>query len=283
MTKPWLKRRWQTSIVAARYILLFAVATAVILVPLWTTLVNSLKSEADAASLGLGLPAHWEFAQNYLTVLQQGNVIRGSLNTVLILVPTEDGVIILGSLAAWIFARERSAIVSSLYAVLISGIIIPPAIVTTIRLLKFLDVYGSRVGIILFYMGFLMSFAIFLITGFVKTIPLELEEAARIDGAGSIKVFSRIILPLLTPVIFTCTFILLLLIWDDFLYPYFFLNGEDQRTLTLSLFNFVSPSLYEIKWNLVFADVVITSLPLLGLYYLGQRWLVSGLMGVWSK
>jgi raffinose/stachyose/melibiose transport system permease protein len=163
---------------------------------------------------------------------------------------------------------------------MISGILVPPAIVTTIRLLRAMGLYGSETGLVFFYCGWLMAIAIFLITGFVKTIPLELEEAARIDGASALVIFRRIIFPILRPITIAAGFIMLLVMWNDFLYPFFFLNGSNNQTLTLGLYNFVSASLYEVKWNLVFADVVVTSLPLVAVYYVCQRWVVAGFMGV---
>ena len=128
-------------------------------------------------------------------------------------------------------------------------------------------------------MGIFMSFAIFFITGFIKGIPYELEESARIDGHGPVRIFRRIILPLLTPILATTFVVLLLFLWNDFIYPFYILNSSDQRTLTLGLYNFVSGYQYEIRWNLVFADVVMVSLPLLLVYFVAQKRIMAGLMG----
>ena len=102
---------------------------------------------------------------------------------------------------------------------------VPPAIITSILVLRAFSPLGTRIQLILFYVGTYMSFGVFLITGFVKTIPIELEEAARIDGANSFTVFLRIILPLLSPVLVTGSFIMLVFMWNDFYYAFFFLRG----------------------------------------------------------
>lgn len=270
---------WRARWSLLRHVLLIAFAILAVGVPLWIVLINSVKSIGEANALGLGLPDEWRLVENYSTVVEQGRAWQGLRNTLLVTIPSVVGIVALGGLASWVFARTRHRAVSLLYFLTISGILIPPAVVTSIQVLKALTFHGTPFGLILFYMGVFMSFGVFLITGFVKTIPIELEEAARIDGAGSFTVFTRIIAPLLSPVLVTASFILVLFIWNDFFYPFFILRGNEQRTLTLGLFNFVSGYQYQIRWNLVFADVVLVSLPLIGLFVLVQRRIVAGLLG----
>lgn len=262
-----------------RYALLFAFATLAVFIPLWMVLINSVKSIGEATQIGLGLPTEWHLVENYSTVIEEGRLGTGLLNTLVVVIPAVIGIVFIGALASWVFARSRHRTVSLLYYMCISAILIPPAIVTSIQVLRVLEFVGPRVQLILFYMGVFMSFGIFLITGFVKTIPIELEEAARIDGAGPFTVFLRIILPLLSPVLVTASFILLLFMWNDFFYAFFILRGNDQRTLMLGLFNFISGVQYQIRWNLAFADVVLVSLPLIFLFAFIQRRIVSGLLG----
>jgi raffinose/stachyose/melibiose transport system permease protein len=185
----------------------------------------------------------------------------------------------IGSFASWIFARGRARVLRGLYYLSIVGILIPPAIVATVLVLRWTHVYGSYFGLILFYMGWFMSFVVFFVTGFIKTIPIELEEAARIDGASPYRIYRRVILPLLRPVLTTTFIVLLLFIWNDFFYPFFVLTDPNKNTLTLGLYSFVQGNTYETRWNLVFADVVLTSLPLVVVYFFGQRRILSGLMG----
>jgi len=251
-----------------------------ILIPFWMVLVNSFKPSSEANALGLGLPATWQTLENYRTVLLEGQLLRGFRNTMLLGVPAVGGMTLLGALAAWVFARSRSRLMGLLYYFAIGGILIPPAIVPSIYVMRGLGIQGTRIGLMLFYIGIWIAFAIFLMTGFVKTIPRELEEAARIDGAGFITTFTKIILPLLVPVLATVIFIMLLFVWNDFVYAFFLLKGIDNRTLVLGLFNFVSGYEFVIRWNLVFADVVLTSVPLVLLFLFTQRYVVSGLMGV---
>jgi raffinose/stachyose/melibiose transport system permease protein len=123
--------------------------------------------------------------------------------------------------------------------------------------------------------------AIFLIAGFVRTIPVELEEAARIDGAGNLTIFARILLPLLAPVLVTTAAIVAIALWNDFLTPFMMLTGSQSDTLMLSLFDFSTASTVgsSYSWNLLFADVVLTTIPMLIAYYVAQRYVVHGLAG----
>ncbi len=272
-------RLWRARWELMRYALLIAFALVAVGLPVWIVLVNSVKSIGEANQLGLDFPTEWRLLENFGTVIDQGRVGLGLRNTLLVTIPSVVGIVVLGGFASWVFARSKSRSVSLLYFLTISGILVPPAVVTSIQVLKALSLYGTPLALIVFYMGVFMSFGVFLITGFVKTIPVELEEAARIDGAGSFTVFTRIIAPLLSPVLVTTSFILVLSIWNDFFYPFFILQGNEQRTLTLGLFNFVSGYQYQIRWNLVFADVVLVSLPLIGLFVLVQRRIMAGLLG----
>jgi raffinose/stachyose/melibiose transport system permease protein len=273
---PRRRRQVRTGL---KYAVLSVVAGLTVLLPLWIVLVNSAKPQGEANELGVGLPSEWKIGANYGQVYNEGRVLQGLQNTLIVAIPSLLGILLFGSFAAWIFARGRSRVIRGLYYLSILGILVPPAIVGSVLVLRWYGIYGSYLGLNLFYMGIFLSFAIFFITGFIKTIPFELEESARIDGAGPIRIFRKVILPLLTPILATTFIVLLLFLWNDFIYPFYILTNSSQRTLTLGLYNFVSGSQYETRWNLVFADVVLVSLPLVLVYFFAQRRVMSGLMG----
>jgi raffinose/stachyose/melibiose transport system permease protein len=269
------RRKWRI----LRTVFLLAFATFSIFIPLWIVLINSAKPIGEANELGLSLPREWAIEENYRTVVEEGRMGQGFVNTLIVVVPSVVGIVILGSMAAWVFARAKNRRISLLYYLSIAGVLIPPAIVASIQVLRSFAAFGPQVQLILFYMGVYMSFAIFLVTGFVKTIPIELEEAARIDGASAVTTFFRIIMPMLKPILITASFILLLFMWNDFFYAFFFVGSLEKRTLVLGLFSFISGFYQQIRWNLVFASVVVVSLPLIFVFAFAQRWIVSGLMG----
>jgi raffinose/stachyose/melibiose transport system permease protein len=160
----------------------------------------------------------------------------------------------------------------------ISGIILPPAVVTVVLLLRQLGLAGSAIGMICVYLGIYLSTVIFFVTGFVRTIPAALEEAAQIDGAGPVTVFRRIVLPLLRPVLATATILICLYVWNDVFYAFFVIGGRID-TLPLNLFRVASAGLYLDNWHLIFAYVILMSLPLILVFAVAQRRVISGITG----
>ena len=255
---------------------IFAIMTVIL--PLWIIIINSMKNLRESEQMGIGFPSQWQFIQNYKHVIIQGRLVVGFFNSLLVTGVSIFIIILFASLAAWVYARSKSKVISFFYYLSISAVLIPPAIVTSIRVLKFLHIYGNSFGLIIFYIGIFMSLALFLITGFIKTIPIELEEAARIDGCSTLRIFFNIIFPLLKPIILTTSIILTLGIWNDFFYPFFILSKSYQWTLPMGLYNFISYFKYQTNWNYVFADVVLVSLPLVIVYYFAQKRILAGIM-----
>jgi len=198
--------------------------------------------------------------------------------SLIIVVPTVAGVLILGSMAAWVLARRSSRVTAVLYALGISGIILPPAVITVVLLLRQLGLAGTVIGMIGVYMGIYLSTVIFFVTGFVRTIPEALEEAAQIDGASPFAVFRRIVLPLLRPVLATATILICLYVWNDVFYAFFVVGGRVD-TLPLNLFRVASAGLYLNNWHLIFAYVILMSLPLIAVFAVAQRRIISGITG----
>jgi raffinose/stachyose/melibiose transport system permease protein len=245
-------------------------------VPFWLVVVTAGKDQAEALNPSLALPTAWQLLQNFATVLDQGRMIPAFLGSLLIMIPSVAGVLILGSMASWILGRRKSKPISFVYALAISGIVLPPAVVTIVLLLRQLGLAGTAVGMIGVYMGMYLSTVIFFVTGFVRTIPVELEEAARVDGAGPFKVFFRVILPLLGPTLATATILICLYIWNDVFYALFVIGGR-LDTLPLNLYQVASSGLYLQNWHLIFAYIILMSLPLLITFAVMQRKIISGI------
>ncbi|ROQ41622.1 raffinose/stachyose/melibiose transport system permease protein [Frondihabitans sp. PhB188] len=246
-------------------------------IPMWMVLVNSFKTTGESQSPNLALPKVWNIAENYAQVFTQGDIVGGFLGSLLVTVPSVVGVLVVGSAASWVLARRTTRVMSFLYSVGISGIVLPPAVITIVLTLKNLGLAGTVLGMVGVYMGMFMATVIFFVTGFVRSIPVELEEAARIDGARPTQVYLRIILPLLGPVIATATILVTLSVWNEVFYAFFVLGGGSTSTLPLNLFQVASQTQYTQNWNLIFAYVVIMSLPMLIVFIVAQRRIVSGI------
>jgi raffinose/stachyose/melibiose transport system permease protein len=256
-----------------------ALAAVIIGVPLWLVLVTSAKSQGDALVPSLSLPMDgWHLAANYSRAFTEGRVVRAFIGSVAIVVPAVVLVLLFGAMASWVLARGSSVMLSAVYAIAISGIVIPPAVITLVLLLRQMGLAGTLAGMVLVYTGIYMSTAIFFITGFIRTIPAELEEAARVDGAGPVRIFVTIILPLLRPVMATAMVLICLYIWNDVFFAFFVIGGR-MDTLPLNLFQVASAGVYLNNWNLIFAYVVLMSLPLLAVFIVAQRRVISGITG----
>jgi raffinose/stachyose/melibiose transport system permease protein len=252
--------------------------TVLIGIPLWLVIATAGKSQGEAVDPDLSPPARWHLFANLRQVWIDADVPAAFFGSLLIVVPTVAGVLILGSMAAWVLARRGSRLSAALYALGISGIILPPAVVTVVLLLRQLGLAGTALGMIGVYLGIYLSTVIFFVTGFVRTIPAALEEAARIDGAGPVAVFRRVVLPLLRPVLATATILICLYVWNDVFYAFFVVGGR-LDTLPLNLFRVASAGLYLNNWHLIFAYVILMSLPLVAVFAIAQRAIISGITG----
>jgi raffinose/stachyose/melibiose transport system permease protein len=261
--------------------LLVLIAVPWIFVPLWLLVVNSFKPLAEADELNLSLPEHWAIVTNYQTVLNEWGFWSALKNSLLVVVPTMLVVILLGSLAAWAFARSRSMTMKVAFTISVLSILLPPAALPTIYLLQQINLDGTFTGYTLATIGWRMGIVIFLATGFLRAFPPSIEEAAAIDGASRLQVYWRIILPLLRPVLLVGGIILMIAVWNEFFFALFLLGGSGQATLPLALYQHASApgagAESAFLWNLIFADVVLVSLPILLVYVVAQKRLISGL------
>lgn len=260
-----------------KYILLTLFAIPWIFIPVWTVLVNSAKTPAEAAALGLGLPTQWNILENYGIVFTQGDYLISLFNSIVVTVPTIIAVVLIGSAAAWTFGRSRHWSSKTVFYVISLSMLIPPTLLPTIFLLQTIQLDGTLIGYILVMIGTRLGIVVFLATGFVRALPDDLEAAATIDGANRFQIFTRIVLPLLMPVLFSATVILIVFVWSDFFFAQFLLTGSARQTLPLALYNFANSSGQTLRWNLVFAHVVLTALPLLIAYVFLQRRVMGGL------
>ncbi|MBP3468316.1 MAG: carbohydrate ABC transporter permease, partial [Lachnospiraceae bacterium] len=133
------------------------------------------------------------------------------------------------------------------------------------------------IGVVFVYLGSLAPMAVFILTGFIKTVPRELEEAAYLDGAGIYRTYFTIVLPLLKSALVTVAITNALSIWNDFLMPMMFLQDRDKLTLTVMLSNF--RGMYFNDWSMIFAGVCLIVLPMLIIYLFAQRYIVDGITG----
>ncbi|WEV46066.1 carbohydrate ABC transporter permease [Bifidobacterium sp. ESL0690] len=246
--------------------------------PFYLLVVTAGKDQKEALQLSLSLPTKWHLFENFGTVIRDGKMIPAFFGSIIVTVPSVLIALVLGSMASWILARRTTRAMSVVYSLCISGLILPPAVVTVMMLLKMIGLSGTAVGMICVYVGIYLSTVIFFVTGFIRTIPPSLEESARIDGASPIRIFFKIVLPLLGPTMASATILLILYIWNDVFYALFILSGK-MDTLPLNLYNVANAGLYLNNWHLIFAYIILMSLPLLIIFAFAQKKIISGITG----
>lgn len=260
-----------------RYMVVALVAIPWVLLPLWVLVVNACKTAEDAATPTIGLPKVWAVLDNLRTIIDQGNYFTGLRNSLLVTVPVVLGVVLLGSMAAWTYARTTSRSLLVSYYLTALSIILPPAIVPTVVLLTKTHLTGSVAGYVLALIGTRLGVIVFLTTGYIRGLSIDYEDAASIDGANRWQIYWHVILPLLRPVLFTGAVMTVINVWNDFLFALYMLQGEQHATLPLTLYQFANAGQYGLQWNLVFMHVILTSLPLVIAYVVLQRRVMSGL------
>ncbi|MGL3198824.1 MULTISPECIES: ABC transporter permease subunit [Curtobacterium] len=253
------------------------VSFVVFLVPFVFILLQAMKSPADANQLGFTLPTQFQLWQNLATVLQTGDggILRAFLNSAVLTVGSVIIMVVFSAMVGYTLQRRPSRWNGVINFFVLAGLIVPPAIVPTIWVLQGLNLFKTMGGMILIEATFGLSFCILLFRAFVATIPKELDEAAVLDGAGPIRLFFGVVLPLLKPVIITVVLVQSVTVFNDFTNPLYFLPGSDNATVQQTLYSFQSQSVSQL--NLLFTDVLLITIPPLILYVFFNRQIVAGM------
>ncbi|MEL7608013.1 MAG: carbohydrate ABC transporter permease [Bacillota bacterium] len=246
-----------------------------VLVPFLLVFLNSVKTQAEATRVDLSLPQNGIQWENYAIAVEEGKLLNAFKNSAIITLGTVTGIVVLCSLAAFVLSRNRSRFNKGLYLYLLIGMFGSINMVTMVRILKILLLNNTFLGTIFVYIALQTSFSIFLLYGFINSIPKEIDEAAIIDGCTGLQLFFKIIFPLLRPVIVTLIIIIFMGTWSDFLIPLYSIGRTTMWPMTMAIFNFFG--IYINQWHLIFATIVLTILPILIVYLLGQKYIISGM------
>lgn len=246
-----------------------------IIFPIYILIINSLKTSDEVKSINFRIPAKLNWI-NYSDAFAGGNLIRSFFNSLLMSSVSAMISILFTAMAAFVLVRNRDRINKLLYNYFFIGLVAPLNYVTTIKVLQMLQLQNTFTGIILVFGTLGIPFALFLFYGFIDSVPIELDEAAVIDGAGLNTLFFRVVFPLLTPVIITGFILNFLGAWNDFITPLYLLNKRTKLGMINSIYDYVGIHFNE--WNMIFTIIVLTVLPVLVLYLLGQKYIISGMV-----
>lgn len=247
------------------------------LYPLYMTVTIALKSPDEFASNTYGIPKipqldnliRAEQEMQYFESLKNGFIILGGTLLLLILV---------SSVAAFAISRGTHKIYENMYIFFMAGMMVPIQLIMIplYKIINSLQLMNSYLGVILIYTAINMPIAIIILKGFISTIPKELDEAAKIDGAGVFTVYRKIIIPLIKAPLTTVVIFVSVTVWNDLLTPLLFL-GSEKKTLIMSLYNFKGAS-YTTDWTMIFAGSVLTMIPLVIVFLCSQKYFIKGMI-----
>ncbi len=251
--------------------------TVLFLIPFAFILMQAGKDPVSASLLEFSLPAHWQLWENIIAVFQTRDymLVIAFINSTILTVASVALLVVLGSMIAYVLDRRKSKLNPLINTMVLAGLIIPPAVVPTIWVMQSLHLFKTLPGLILVEVAFGLSFTVLTVRAFIATIPRELDEAAIVDGAGPLRLFFRVIFPLLRSVIVTIIVVQSVSVFNDFQNPLYFLPGDANATVQLTLFNFQSQ--YITAYNLLFTNILVITIPPLILYIFFQRQIVAGM------
>ena len=256
--------------------LFLSVFTIFFLMPFHITFFGSFKSFQEIFVNVFGLPQVWSY-DNYVNVVDRIDFITAFRNSFIITIVSVVGVILISSMAAYRLARVKTRSHRVLYFIFISSMVVPfPAIMLPlVSTISTLGLFNTHLGVILSYLGLGTAFATVLYVGFLKTIPIEIEEAAVMDGCSTPRVFFTIVMPMLKPTTATIVVLNMIWFWNDFLLPAILLTRGNMRTIPLAI-SFLFDQFHS-RWDLAMAAVVMCIIPVIIVFLLFQKYIVSGI------
>jgi raffinose/stachyose/melibiose transport system permease protein len=248
----------------------------VFLVPFYYVVSNSLKPFAEILTNTSALPSVLQF-QNYVNAFQKMNYLKVFTNSLIITVASNVIIVVFCSMAAYMLVRTKKKISNIIFMTFVAAMVIPfqSIMIPLVKVAGNMGLLNSIWGLVFMYLGFGSGMTIFLYHGFIKGIPVELEEAAIIDGCSPFGVFWRIVFPLLKPITVTIIILNSLWIWNDFLLPLLVLQNPELRTIPLATFFFFGQ--YTKQWDLALAALVISIIPLLIFFFTMQKHIIKGI------
>jgi len=261
---------------------LFLVEMAVLVVgiiflsPFYFVVVNSLKPFGEIIQNAASIPSTLKF-ENFVRAWNEVSFPRVFLNSLLVTAFSIGGMVILGAMAAWRMVRRPHKVSGFIFVLFVAAMVIPfqSVMIPMVKVAKVFHLLNSIPGIVIIYFGFGMPLTVFLLHGFVKGIPKELEESAYIDGCSTFQSFFRIVLPLMRTMVVTVVILQTLWIWNDFLLPLLVLFDEGIKTIPLGIFSFFGQ--YLNQWDWALATLIMGMIPIIIFFLILQNYIIKGI------
>lgn len=262
--------------------ILLALLALIYLSPIYIMLVNSFKTRAELYNNALALPESFSL-QYFESAMKKMNFLTVLGNSTFVTVLTVIFVVILSSMTAWMLVRTDNKLSKLMFMAFISTMLIPfqtlmmplMQVMDWIRTNLHIPMLNTHGGLIFMNVGFHASIAVFLYHGFIKSIPVALEEAATLDGCSKFGVFWRIVFPMLKTITITVAILDVISTWNDYLLPSLTLSDKGLRTIQLSTFYFFGE--FTIVWNQAMAGLTLTIIPVVIFYAVAQKYIIKGI------
>jgi raffinose/stachyose/melibiose transport system permease protein len=252
-------------------------AALVVGFPVYVLLNLALRAPSDLASPIR--PTTSPTIENFIEAWRQGALGGALFNSILVTAGSVLVILAISSLAAYPLARVTARWSRGIFVLIMLGLMLPfqLAALPLYQTMRDLGLLGTPWALILFYSGLQVPFTTFLYVGFLRALPVDFEDAALIDGCSHFEVFRYVVFPMLKPITVTALVLNAVSVWNDFFTPLLYLSGSDQQTMPVAIAGFVGQ--YVSQWNLIFAALVISIVPVLAVYFALQRSIINGFAG----
>ena len=261
-------------------IMILCVLTVIFLIPMFLVLMNSFKSRLFVSTQPFSFPNAQTFVgfENYINGLTTSGFFMAFLRSVWITVVSVVIIVIFTSMTAWYIIRVNSKFTKSLYYLFVFSMIVPfQMVMYTMTFVVNTIAFNNVFGIILVYLGFGAGLAVFMFTGFVKSIPVEVEEAATIDGCTPLQTFFKVVFPMLKSITITVAILNVMWIWNDYLLPYLIL-GESQKTIPVAIQIAMQGAYGATDYGGFMAMLVVAIIPIIIFYISSQKYIIKGVI-----
>ena len=258
----------------------FAIIGIVYIMPILIVLINSFKNKVFINKEPFKLPTKqtWVGIDNFLSAIDKYELLSAVGWTVFITVGSVLVILVCTSMCAWYITRVHNKVNATIYMLCLFSMIVPfQMVMFTLSKLANMMHLSNPVGIILVYLGFGAGLAVFMFCGFVKSIPIEIEEAAMIDGCTPIQTFFQVVFPIMKPTAITVAILQAMWIWNDYLLPYLVLDIKKYKTIPIVI-QYLKGGYGAVDWGTMMAMLVLAIVPIVVFYVACQKYIIEGVV-----
>ena len=259
---------------------LLLLLSALFLFPIYLVIINSFKSKFNIVGTPFEFPNEDTFVgiENYINGIQSSGIVGAFFRTLFITVASVLAIVVFTSMTAWYITRVKSKFNKIVYYLFLFSMIVPFQMVMFTMTSVCINLgINNVIGIIPVYLGFGSGLSVFMFSGFVKSLPKEIEEAAMIDGCSPLKTFFMVVFPILKPTAITVAILNAMWIWNDFLLPYLLLGSTD-KTLSVAIQLTMQGAYGSIDWGGFMAMLVLAIIPIIAFYLVCQKYIIKGVI-----